>query len=475
MSLFQNVIGSKTNFVRFDKNNTLIGENTFNGVVNLNSVVNGLEITDIQNLQNELDLKANQTSLDIEETARIGGDTTLQSNIDGLITTLNTEITTRANADNTLQNNIDVVQENVDVVQLNLDNEVLQRLNRDNEISNDLQLETINRQSADTLLSTNLTNEENSRISADNTITANLNLKQPLLNTSDLFLDTSIANQPKLGVGTSTPTSISGGDSVLQIYGQTDCALSLSNHTGNWCMKVKNPSGNLGFYNGGSERGEWNNTELMVKQGFRVRGSVVDMETLPTTSQSGTKLWNNSGIVSIGNQDTIGTLQSNITNLQSSLNTKVDISTLGDYATLVDLADADADLQSSIDTKQPLLNTTALFLDTSVANAVKLGVNISNPTSIAGSDSLIQVYHSVDCGLSLKTNMSDWDIKNRNDGHLTFYKSGSERLTITDTELTVKQGLKVIGSVNFANIPTAPTGLSTGDIWNNSGVLTIIA
>ena len=71
--------------------------------------------------------------------------------------------------------------------------------------------------------------------------------------------------------------------------------------------------------------------------------------------------------------------------------------------------------------------------------------------------------------------MSDWDIKNRNDGHLTFYKGGSERLTITDTELMVKQGLKVVGSViNIANIPTSATGLATGDIWSNSGVLTIV-
>ena len=65
-------------------------------------------------------------------------------------------------------------------------------------------------------------------------------------------------------MGTSTPTSISGGDSVLQIYGQTDCALSLSNHTGNWCIKIKNPTGNMGIYNGGSERGEWNNSELIM-------------------------------------------------------------------------------------------------------------------------------------------------------------------------------------------------------------------
>ena len=39
----------------------------------------------------------------------------------------------------------------------------------------------------------------------------------------------------------------------------------------------------------------------------------------------------------------------------------------------------------------------------------------------------------------------------------------------------VKQGLKVIGSViNIANIPTSASGLSTGDIYSNSGVLTIV-
>ena len=178
-------------------------------------------------------------------------------------------------------------------------------------------------------------------------------------------------------------------------------------------------------------------------------------------------------------EDIIGTLQSNITTLQntdiaifSALNTKVDISTLDNYATLDDLEDTDNDLQGSIALKQNLLNTSDFFL---VENEPKVGLGTNNPVSAAGSDSFLQIFSQTDCGLSLKNNMSDWDIKNINDGHLTFYKGGSERLTITDTETTLKQGLKVVGSViNIANIPTSEIGLAAGDIWSNGGILTIV-
>ena len=43
-----------------------------------------------------------------------------------------------------------------------------------------------------------------------------------------------------------------------------------------------------------------------------------------------------------------------------------------------------------------------------------------------------------------------------------------------DLKTILNGGLKVVGSViNIANIPTSNTGLATGDVWSNSGVLTI--
>ena len=46
---------------------------------------------------------------------------------------------------------------------------------------------------------------------------------------------------------------------------------------------------------------------------------------------------------------------------------------------------------------------------------------------------------------------------------MSFEVGGSERMHITET-----------GQVNMSNIPTSSAGLSAGDIWNNSGVLSIV-
>ena len=49
------------------------------------------------------------------------------------------------------------------------------------------------------------------------------------------------------------------------------------------------------------------------------------------------------------------------------------------------------------------------------------------------------------------------------------------KLTGEDLKTTVTGGLKVVGSViNIANIPTSASGLATGDIYSNGGVLTIV-
>ena len=186
--------------------------------------------------------------------------------------------------------------------------------------------------------------------------------------------------------------------------------------------------------------------------------------------------------VKINGTNILSTIQSNITTLQntdtaiqSSLNAKANTSALGDYATLVDLGDADASLQSSIALKQNLLNTSDFFL---VENEPKVGLGTSNPVSAAGSDSFLQIFGQTDCGLSLKRGGGgNWEFKVKNPtGNMGIYNGGSERGNWSDTELMVKQGLKVVGSViNFSNIPTSATGLSSGDIYSNSGVLTIIA
>jgi hypothetical protein len=49
--------------------------------------------------------------------------------------------------------------------------------------------------------------------------------------------------------------------------------------------------------------------------------------------------------------------------------------------------------------------------------------------------------------------------------------AGSNSVTLGNTSIT-KTILR--GTLNAANLPTSPVGLSTGDIWNNLGILTIV-
>ena len=147
----------------------------------------------------------------------------------------------------------------------------------------------------------NIDNTSDANKVVSNATQTALDLKQNLLNTSNLYLDTSVAGQPKLGLGTATPSSTSGGDTCLQLYGATDVALSIKRGGGgDWEFKCNNPTGSLSVYNAGSHRAEWSNTEFELKQGLTVKGAVVDMEALPTSAQSGTALWNNSGAINIG-------------------------------------------------------------------------------------------------------------------------------------------------------------------------------
>ena len=83
---------------------------------------------------------------------------------------------------------------------------------------------------ADQTSISNMDNTSDANKVVSNATQTALDLKQNLLNTSDLYLDTSVAGQPKLGLGTATPSSTAGSDSFLQIYGATDCGISLKIH-----------------------------------------------------------------------------------------------------------------------------------------------------------------------------------------------------------------------------------------------------
>lgn len=41
--------------------------------------------------------------------------------------------------------------------------------------------------------------------------------------------------------------------------------------------------------------------------------------------------------------------------------------------------------------------------------------------------------------------------------------------------MTITGNLTIVGvALNIANIPTSASGLSSGDVWSNSGILTIV-
>ena len=66
-----------------------------------------------------------------------------------------------------------------------------------------------------------------------------------------------------------------------------------------------------------------------------------------------------------------------------------------------------------------------------------------------------------------------------NASNLHAFKSSGEIIfgatAIVGTEKISLQGDTLLNSnVNMANLPTASAGLSSGDIWNNSGVLNIV-
>lgn len=80
-----------------------------------------------------------------------------------------------------------------------------------------------------------------------------------------------------------------------------------------------------------------------------------------------------------------------------------------------------------------------------------------------------------------RAGLDEWDIRHTDNG-LTFYNSTDtfKALQLINLELFSRgkhifdAGIEVTGNVNFANLPTSPTGLSAGDLWNDSGTLKIV-
>lgn len=84
------VIGAKDNLVKTDKNNTLTGNNTFNGEVNLLGTINGIDINDVDELQTQLGII--QTDISIESSQRISKDDELENSINLLNNNLNLKL-----------------------------------------------------------------------------------------------------------------------------------------------------------------------------------------------------------------------------------------------------------------------------------------------------------------------------------------------------------------------------------------------
>ena len=521
----------------------------------------------------------------VEQTIEISQVVDLQTNLNTLQSNLDAEASARASADTSNATATALVQSNLDA-----------------EASARASADTSNA-TATAQVQTNLDAEASTRLANDTTLQSNIDGKVSLTGNETIAGEKTLSDKLTINANTQITNSIASP------------AINI-NHTnvGNYGLQMFTDSYGLNIY-GTSGSTEYallkvagvGGDALIIEQGNIINTTLdagsLALPNLPTSNPSNDKIWNNGGVISIGNEDILGNLQSNITTeitnrenadntlqsnidlkanqtdldaeastrlandntLQSNITTEIinrenadtslqnnidlkanqtDLDTesstrLANDNTLqsnitteiinrenadtslqnnIDLkanqTDLDAEaatrasvdtalqgalflkanqtdldveiatrlendniLQSNIDTKQNLLNTSDLFLDTSVANQPKLGLGTNNPVSLAGSDTFLQIFGQVDCGLSLKRGAGgNFEFKVVNPtGDMTIYRNGSEKLTITSTETLVKQGLKVVGSViNFSNIPTSPSGLSTGDIYSNSGVLTIV-
>ena len=476
----------------------------------------------------------------VEQTIEISQVVDLQTNLNTLQSNIDAEASARASADTSNATATALVQSNLDA-----------------EASARASADTSNA-TATAQVQTNLDAEASTRLANDTTLQSNIDGKVSLTGNETIAGEKTLSDKLTINANTQITNSIASP------------AINI-NHTnvGNYGLQMFTDSYGLNIY-GTSGSTEYallkvagvGGDALIIEQGNIINTTLdagsLALPNLPTSNPSNDKIWNNGGVISIGNEDILGNLQSNITTeitnrenadntlqsnidlkanqtdldaeastrlandntLQSNITTEItnrenaDTSLQNNIDLKANQTDLDAEaatrasvdtalqgalflkanqtdldveiatrlendniLQSNIDTKQNLLNTSDLFLDTSVANQPKLGLGTNNPVSLAGSDTFLQIFGQVDCGLSLKRGAGgNFEFKVVNPtGDMTIYRNGSEKLTITSTETLVKQGLKVVGSViNFSNIPTSPSGLSTGDIYSNSGVLTIV-
>ena len=172
--------------------------------------------------------------------------------------------------------------------------------------------------------------------------------------------------------------------------------------------------------------------------------------------------------------------------LQTSLNAKADTTALS--TEIINRASADLSLQSNIDLKSniasPSFTGTSTF--TKADNYGQIELTDSKPVAegVGGGITMNGVYG----GSGQTTGLAHIKAKKSNsttgdyhgDLSLSVREHGGGdyteviKLRGEDLKTILNGGLKVVGSViNIANIPTSNTGLATGDVWSNSGVLTI--
>jgi hypothetical protein len=146
-------------------------------------------------------------------------------------------------------------------------------------------------------------------------------------------------------------------------------------------------------------------------------------------------------------------------------------------------------LQSAIDTKSniasPSFTGTTTFTKADTYGQIEITDTTSVAAGVGGGITLNGVYgaHGQITALAhIKAKKSNATVGDyHGDLSLSVREDGGGgyteiiKLTSEDLKTTVAGGLKVVGSViNIANIPTSASGLATGDIYSNGGVLTIV-
>src|SRR6056300_73302 len=225
------------------------------------------------NLQTQINNSASAGALQAETTARIAGDSALQTQVTTNATNLTTEISDRQSADSVLQNDINTRALNVDLnteisnrtaadtalnvlisnntanITTNANNlatEISDRQTADNNLQNDindralilsLNNEITARQSADTSLQNAISYETSSRINADNALQTDINTKANLTGgntfTGEQIVDNIVVNGDIKGVNNQdlNIASITNGTNVTAFTIKPTGETELDGHT----------------------------------------------------------------------------------------------------------------------------------------------------------------------------------------------------------------------------------------------------